>query len=408
MLDLSNRNMAFMDECEILELITQPSDSNSINLSNNHIENITINILPDTFQDIDLSKNRISNIDLKNIKRQKINLSQNQIMDITIKNVECDYLDISNNNIGNITFIDCNIGILDLNTNLIEMIVFTNTFVKELDLSFNKIKFFSSYPKSISSINLFSNKLFGIGNMTNTITKIDLASNKLTELNYVSSNLIRLDISKNLFENFNIKILPKTLNYFDITENKIKDISIFKDLQVQTCLYDSDFTSRQKFNNAMILKDNDSNTSDSDIDIKITKRQIHKIDFSDDSDECNGIEVEIDEREIQDTDSDSDEDGQSSDDDLMKYIQLKHDERAKKQLEDEIYNKQCKDDLSDEFKLALEEYEEEKRHVSKSGNNLFSKSRDIFDFLKDDSSSISDGLDYPQYESYFLRWDVTV
>jgi Leucine-rich repeat (LRR) protein len=67
--------MSSMDNLKIIELLTQPSDSDTINLSNNNISNIDINILPDQYQDINLSKNHIVNANFTNVKRNKIDLS---------------------------------------------------------------------------------------------------------------------------------------------------------------------------------------------------------------------------------------------------------------------------------------------------------------------------------------------
>lgn len=374
MLDLSDKNLAYMDDC-IVELMTQPTDSDSINLSNNDIENINLNIIPDKFRVINLSNNNISKIELVNINRCKIDLSHNRIGDIIINNVQCEYLDISNNNIRNITFNDCIIETLDLNTNLVDTIIFNNTTIKNADLSFNKIKFLDSYPNQIENLNLFSNKLFDITNMPNTIAKFDLGNNKLRELNYISTNLTSLDVSNNKLSDFNINMLPEYMTYFDITENNIKNTNIFKNLVIHTCLYDLE-------------------KSDESSNLDTSKRNICKIKISDDSEEWD------DNASADSVSDDTSEDNESDNFDIIKFIQETHNEKNKR-VDEDVFD--------DEISRALQEYKEKIKESEeiedKKREMLFSKSKDIFDFLKDSSSEDSD---YPQYETYQLRWDIVI
>jgi hypothetical protein len=372
MLDLSNMNMIEMDNTTIIELLTQSTDSKAIDLSYNDIHNINIDIIPEQYEDIDLSNNKLTILDISNKKRKNIILKNNSISEITINNVKIDFLDISNNNIRNIVISNSEIENLNLNTNDIEIIRFIDTNIKKLDLSFNNILIFSAYPNSIEELNLSSNKLLRIMKMPDTLIKFELGFNNLTELPNISKNLQSLDISKNKFKDFDISILPNTLTYFDITENNIKDTSIFESLKIHTCLYDTDTS-------------NDSSNSSSRV--KYTMKQLKKIEITDDEDEID--EDELIEDYLQTIDDDFtltyEPVSKSHKIDLMQYI---HGENIKKTEQIEP--------TEDNITRALQEYR---------GN----VSRDIYDFLKDDSdSSVSSEDNDPKYEDYYIRWLITI
>lgn len=371
---MSNMNLPQMDECIIMELFTQSTNSVAVNMSNNNIKNIELNEIPGNFQEIDLSKNEIRSINLCDVHRKDINLSYNNMSEIAVNNVKCELLDISNNNIKNITLINCIIDKLDLNTNLIESITFMNTSIKEIDLSFNKIQYFESFPNDIEKLNLFSNKIIKISNMPNTLIKIDLGNNKLTEINYMSNNLISFDISKNHIDNFNVLILPKTLKLFDITENKIKDTSIFDNLEIETCLYDE--------------CQQNSEAYESDIEIKIMKKHIKKIEISDDYDDI------FDDNSNETSDI-------SSDSDILSFIQQKHNEK----IQSETIKKQHEYIIDDEIMRALEEYKDTIKEEHEKKRELFSKSQNTLDPLED---SDSDETLNPEYDDYYIRWNIVI
>jgi hypothetical protein len=352
-------------------------------------------------------------------------------------------LDISNNTIKDIIFIDCIINILDLNTNCIESIKFINTKVKELDLSINKLKFLDSYPDTIEKISLFANKLLGLTDMPNTIKKIDISDNKLKELAHISNNLVSLDISKNLLTDFNVSLIPESLIYFDITENNIRDKTIFNCLTIPNTMFDSDSDSdsdsdlepspkfydelipRHKIVNANYYDDNKTfvhqfinenniteesdESSDSELSIKLTKRHIHTIDLSDGSEEWDDLDEDCNTSALPDTDSDSDE----MSDDVSKswsFTQRMNNEKV------EQSNNNTEENFSDdEISRALQEYKEnikdkEVENTARSHNNTNTISQNIFDFLKDDSSADSNTNcnSYPIYMPYDLHFEIVI
>lgn len=393
-LDLSNKDLANNEDIEIIKLINQPL-YNSIILSNNNIENMEINILPNNYRDIDLSKNNIHNMTLENVNRQKVNLSFNKITEIIIRNSEFEILNLSNNNIKEITIIDSKIDFLDLNTNSIEVVTFINTTVFELDLSINKIKYFDFYPKSIESMSLFANKLQGISNMPDSIKKIDLSSNKLTELTYVSKNLNGLDISNNLIKTFDPSILPKTIDYFDISHNKIDDTSIFNSLEIVNCTYD------KKNYKTM-------NNSDSDSVKKTTKKNITSIEISDDSSEWDDLDDEIDEDALPDIESDESSVTTEEEVDLMSYIKKINGEKSIDIYQKETHiEHQDNDDgniSDDEISKILKEY---KQQIKEDETKDDQRKNNLIKFLdeKMDSSSIDE---LPKYENFHLQWNIVI
>ena len=492
MINLSNSYIKNInDNIELLTKINENDKNCSIDLSHNNINLFDFKLLNENYQEINLSNNKIVHINLNMVKRDKIFLGQNQISDIIVSNMCCDYLDISENMIKNITFINCVINSLNLSTNLIENIKFINSKVKELDLSVNQLKFinYESYPNNIEKMSLFANKLTSITNMPNTMKKIDVSDNKLKELTYISKNLVSIDISKNLLVDFDTHILPETLNYFDIRENKIKNKNIFNCLSIQNIMFDdfnygleqdSDFVSdsvfdfdsqfnsvfnsgslcdlncaqvtaqqisdsindnsktelkyqvlsdNQSLNNINTINDysvKDGNLSDSDVSIQFEKRHIRTINLSDGSEESDNLDINnLSDNETALADTNSDE---TSDDeiDLWNFTQqFKNHKQSNETYStqeniNDIFDNNLDENsenqlLDDEISQALNEYNKtiqednkivEPKYQNNSNQQFNNKSRDIFDFLKNDSEELSEDNAEPTYEKYNLFWEI--
>lgn len=475
MIDLSNNNISDInDNIQLLNIINKSEENKILNLDYNNIKSFDFSIIKDNYQEIHLSYNEIVDINLTNVKRDKIFLAHNKISDLVIHNLYCNHLDISNNTIENIIFIDCIINILDLNTNCIDSIKFINTKVKELDLSINKIKFLDSYPDTIEKISLFANKLIGVTDMPDTIKRIDVSDNKLKELTYISNNLVSLDISKNLLTDFNLSLIPESLTYFDITENNIKDNTIFDCLTIPNAMFDSDSESEpdpepdsdsehepepdsnhnfysdyeSKFDTELIPRQKIVNTnsygtdksfahqfinennygeeidksSDSELSIKLSKRHMQTIDLSDDSEEWDDLDEDCNTSALPDTDSDETSDDESSYHESSDHESSDHETKINtltQQLNNEKveqFDNNIEENFSDdEISRALREYKEnikehEFENIVHSRNNTNMISRDIFDFLKDDSSddSDSDSDSCPIYVPYDLHFEIVI
>ena len=365
-LDLSNRDLANSDDIEVIKLINQPF-YNSICLSNNNIENMELNIIPDNYTEVDLSHNIISNISLDNIRRKKIDLSNNSIKELIIRDLVCETLNLSNNNILDIRIIDSKINFLDLNTNNIKTVTFINTSVCELDLSVNKIEYFDSYPKDIETMSLFANKLYGLAKMPNTIKKIDLSNNKITDINYIPSELVGLDISYNAIQSIDVNILPDTLAYLDLSHNKIQDTNIFNFLGIEKCIYDKNMEN---------------------------KKFIKSIEISDDSEEWNDVDEDIDVNALIDTDSEESSKSSSEEIDLVTYIKnLKNEtfEKVSSELNDDYIKDEIVDD-DDEISKILKEYKGKKENEEK-------------DNLKNTMIEIEQE---PLFEKFHLQWNIVI
>jgi hypothetical protein len=360
-------------------------------------------------------------------------LSHNKINIFNAHNILCDNLDISNNFIKDVVLTNCTINYLDLNCNLIENVKFINCNIKVLDLSINKIKFFNfdSYPDNIERINLFANRLMDIADMSNTLLKIDLSDNKLRELTYISNKLMYLDISKNFISELDLNIIPSTLKYLDITENKVKNIqNILNYTNITKLIYDTDTIDKNiKNNNVMSpvqkitksnifseqynyndkcksLNENDnlsvnSNINDSENDselsvkLKINNQQIvKKIQISDE--EWDNLDNDETLSALPDSDSDSDSDSEQVDNFSVSSLN-------NYSSDDEITEvlKKYRDNLhmsTPSTKPLIIDSTEKKNIIS---NNSF-------DFLnyESESSSVSDSL--PIYETYDLFWNICI
>ena len=177
-------------------------------------------------------------------------------------------------------------------------------------------------------------------------------------------------------------------------------------------------------NSSVNVNHEDGHTSDSDISIKLTKKHIRTINLSDDSEEWDDLDENNDNNSaLPDTESDESSDNEI---DLWSYTQqfknLNKSEKFKsnEQPTNNISENFSEGNLSDdEISRALKEYKEnikENSEISQeeqqidskfnSSTNSNIKSRNIFDFLKDDTSESSKETEYPLYEKYSLFWNI--
>lgn len=217
---------------------------NTINLNNNCIRKANLNILPENITNVYLNNNMVNVVSWDNRSWGTISIKSNNFDAGEFDGFECDKLILDNNEIKEITFVNCKINNLSIVNNFIVNINFFDCHIKSLDLSANKITNIITLPFDLEKLNIDGNKIKDISTkLSDSIIHLDLSDNKLNKIPNIPNSIKYLDLSKNNFESFDPSIIPTTVEFFDITDNKIKNnTKLFKklSLNVEKIYYDSD------------------------------------------------------------------------------------------------------------------------------------------------------------------------
>lgn len=227
---------------EILPYIDLSQDT--IILNNNFIKRASLQILPYHIVNVYLNNNSVSKVEWDDRPWKTICLKNNNMDVGEFNGLNCDKLILDDNDIKEITFVNCKINHLSIMNNKITNINFFDCHIERLDLSVNKIQKIITLPSNLKVLKLDNNKIQEILiSLSDTIIILDLSDNKLEKIKNIPSFLKHLDLSKNNFKSFDPMLLPNTLEYFDITENKIyNNFELFNELRskILKIYYDTD------------------------------------------------------------------------------------------------------------------------------------------------------------------------
>ncbi len=240
---------------------------NTINLSNNFIKKANLDVLPDNITNVCLDNNKVNMVSWDDRPWGTISIKNNNFDTGEFDGFECNKLILDNNDIREITFANCKINYLSIVNNNITNINFFDCYIKFLDLSANKINNIITLPLGLERLNIYGNKIKEISSkLCDSIIHLDLSDNRLKKIPNFPLSLKYLDLSKNNFESIDSSLIPTTLEYFDITNNNIKNnTELFKKLSsnIVKIYYDTD--SEDEYCNKDKLTDEVSESSDSDL-----------------------------------------------------------------------------------------------------------------------------------------------
>ena len=239
--DFSNlKNIVKIDE---IILNTDPL-KRTINLSDNLIKKAKLDLLPDNIINVYLDNNCVNSVSWDDRLWGIISIKNNNFDTNEFDGFESEKLILDNNDIKEITFVNCKINHLSIINNNIININFFDCYIERLDLSVNKLTNIITLPTALKRLSLDSNKIHEIlTNFEESIDYLDLSDNKLTKLPNIPLSIKHLDLSKNNFVSLDSSIIPKTLEFFDISNNKIKNNSeLFNELSatILQIYYDTD------------------------------------------------------------------------------------------------------------------------------------------------------------------------
>lgn len=353
---------------EILHCVNYTTDT--INLSNNAIKKGKINLLPDNVLNVNLNYNIIDSIIWDDRKWGTLSFEYNNIDVNEFEELECETLILDNNSIDNITFINCKIKNLSLSNNKIENINFFDTYIETLNLSKNHMTKIITLPNSLKKLILDNNKIKEINIMlSDEIEHLNLSHNKLKNILNIPQKIKYLDLSKNKLNFINVNLLPSTLEYLDISCNKIpNNTELFENVKnsVDKLFYDTDVENNDE-------SDNDSSTTTSKLSESSESSEFSKLSKVSELSEVklnykNLIQNTNNFREIKIDDDDGDE--FSMDDEIANAINEYEDELNEKKNENDIMNDNfwnCDMDLND---LNSNEYKMNNKKYSGQSNYL--------------------------------------
>lgn len=281
---LNFKNKGFITIEEAIEKI--PSINKKINileLSDNKFEYLDLDKIPEHITHINLSNNTINEINWGTRGWGTICLANNGLELELITGLICEKLDLTDNFNKDIGFIHCHIGELILKNNSLKEINFIECTIKKLDLSLNKLTEITNLPKGIIDLNLSSNKIDSIDELPDSLLFLNLSENSLSLLPNIPVNLFKLDLSFNKFKTFKVEDLPKSLDWFDISDNLIKDPDVlFESVKnsIDTIYMDENYKSDLPKHTLSNLNENfidSDNDNDTEISLNIISRRARSI-----------------------------------------------------------------------------------------------------------------------------------
>jgi Leucine-rich repeat (LRR) protein len=196
---------------EISLLTYMPISLEHLDCSNNVLISIASNVLPSTLRTINISRNRLSRLDLASL--------------VNLRRIDCSF-----NFISHVSNIPINLKELYCSNNIIRTVPL-NVFPRALeilDISRNRLFEINEYmPKYLKKLNCSENGILTIKkNCLNNIEEIDCSRNLLTSLSIgiFSQKLKTLECYNNLIYEIEPGCFPDTLEYLDCSNNVLNRI----------------------------------------------------------------------------------------------------------------------------------------------------------------------------------------
>jgi hypothetical protein len=234
-----------IDSQKIKKIKNLPKNLKRLSLFNNSIEEIHSGDLPESLEDINLSRNKITILQNIPKKVKELDLSHNLIVGCNLtENEELLELNIENNLFERIPYLPINLKKLDISQNKLISLEGIIDSIEELDISMNKIENISHLPSNLRKLNAFDNKIKIIHKFQDNLEHIDLSFNKLYWIPKIPSKLQKGDFSNNnialiaVFTNNELDYkngnLPEGNYTINISNNPLNNLPehIFNDIRV--------------------------------------------------------------------------------------------------------------------------------------------------------------------------------
>lgn len=217
-----------------------------LDISNNSLEMLDFEKLPETISSVTASNNDIMNVNFKNRVFENVYLNCNNILSGTIENAIVNKLFMRkgfNGCITNLTIKNSIIGKLVLDDNVLNEVIFENTTISNLSISDNFLEMINSLPQGLERLFLSKNRINCITvNFENTIKILDLSSNNIQGIHFnLPENLEKLYLGSNRIKEIEISF-PKTLQSADLSNNYLKNVT---NLTINDDLQELDLSSNE-------------------------------------------------------------------------------------------------------------------------------------------------------------------
>lgn len=245
--DMMNNNFSNFGLKKIDDIIGHiNSECERLDISNNNLELLDFEKIPDNITSITASNNDIICVNFKHRAFENIYLNCNNILSDVIEDAVINKLFMRkafDSRIEKLTIKNSIIGKLVLDDNYLTEIVFENTVINNLSISDNMLEIIYSLPQGLERLFLSKNKINHIAiEFEDDIKILDLSGNYIQNIHFnLPKNLEKLYLGSNMISEINTTF-PKTLQIADLNNNHIEDV---KNLTINDDLIELDLSSNK-------------------------------------------------------------------------------------------------------------------------------------------------------------------